>query len=109
MVAAAAPIYWFFFRNIASLNIKDFLLAVLMVFLLSAQTGRDFAAVSSYCIWIMMASLFPSSGPQQWFLLAILFTWFLIVQCLNELRRNRDQLKEWQGIDGWRLLRCCLV
>jgi transglutaminase-like putative cysteine protease len=105
LVAAAAPLYWFFFRNIASLNIKDFLLAVLMVFLLSAQTGRDFAAVSSYCIWIMMASLFPSSGPQQWFILAILFSWFLIVQCLNELRRNRDQLKAWHGLDGWRLLR----
>ncbi len=105
LVAAAAPVYWFFLRNIVSLNIKDFLLTVLMVFLLSAQSGRDFAAVSSYCIWIMMASLFPSSGPQQWFLLAILFTWFLIVQSLNELRRNRDQLAEWRGLDGWPLLR----
>jgi protein-glutamine gamma-glutamyltransferase len=76
-----------------------------MVFLLSAQTGRDFAAVSSYCIWIMMASLFPSSGPQQWFILAALFTWFLIVQSLNELRRNRDNLTEWTGLDGWNLLR----
>ena len=76
-----------------------------MVFLLSAQSGRDFAAVSSYCIWIMMASLFPSSGPQQWFILAALFTWFLIVQSLNELRRNRDNLTEWTGLDGWNLLR----
>jgi len=105
MVAAAAPVYWFFFRSFATLNIKDFLLAILMVFLLSAQTGRDFAAVSSYCIWIMLASLFPSSGPQHWFLLAVLFTWFLFVQCLNELRRNREQIQDWKGLDGWPLLR----
>lgn len=105
LVAAAAPIYWFFFRSLTTLNIKDFLLAILMVFLLSAQTGRDFAAVSSYCIWIMLASLFPSSGPQHWLLLGILFTWFLVVQSLNELRRNREQLQHWTGLDGWRLVR----
>lgn len=104
-VAAGAPVYWFFFRSFASLNVKDFLVVVLMVFLLSAQTGRDFAAVSSYCIWIMMASLFPSSGPQQWFILAGLFGWFLVVQSLNELRRNREQNGEWQGMDGWALMR----
>jgi transglutaminase-like putative cysteine protease len=52
-----------------------------------------------------MASLFPSSGPQQWFVLAALFTWFLVVQSLNELRRNRDNLTEWTGLDGWKLLR----
>lgn len=105
LVAAAAPVYWFFFRGIATLNIKDFLLAILMVFLLSAQTGRDFAAVSSYSIWIMLAALFPSSGPQQWFLLALLFTWFLIVQSLNELRRNREQAAQWKGPDGWHLVK----
>jgi transglutaminase-like putative cysteine protease len=99
------PVYWFFFRNLASLNIKDFLLAILMVFLLSAHTGRDFAAVSSYCIWIMLASLFPASGPNHWILLGILFTWFLCVQCLNELRRNREQMTDWKGPDGWALLR----
>lgn len=104
-VAAGAPVYWFFFRSFASLNVKDFLLAVLMVFLLSARTGRDYAAVSSYCIWIMMASLFPSSGPQQWFILAGLFAWFLVVQSLNELRRNREQIAEWRGLDGWELMR----
>lgn len=105
VVAATAPLYWFFFRGIATLNIKDFLLAVLMVFLLSAQNGRDYAAVSSYCIWIMLASLFPSSGPQHWALLALLFGWFLLVQSLNELRRNREQVPDWKGPDGWRLLR----
>ena len=105
LVSAAAPIYWFFLRSMVFLSIKDFLLAVLMVFLLSAQTGRDFAAVSSYCIWIMMATLFPSSGPQQWILLAVLFLWFLFVQSLNELRRNREQFETWRGVDGWRLLR----
>ena len=104
-VAGGAPVYWFFFRSFASLNVKDFLLAVLMVFLLSARTGRDFAAVSSYCIWIMMASLFPSSGPQQWFVLAALFAWFLMVQSLNELRRNREQIQDWRGKDGWTLVR----
>ncbi|WP_031499034.1 transglutaminaseTgpA domain-containing protein [Bryobacter aggregatus] len=104
-VAAGAPVYWFFFRSFAALNVKDFLLAILMVFLLSAQTGRDFAAVSSYCIWIMMASLFPSSGPQQWFILAGLFAWFLLVQSLNELRRNREANPEWLGLDGWALMR----
>lgn len=104
-VAGSAPLYWFFFRGIGTLNVKDFLLAVLMVFLLSAQTGRDFAAVSSYCVWIMLASLFPSSGPQQWFLLGVLFTWFLVVQSLNELRRNREQLHTWPGLDGWKLVR----
>jgi transglutaminase-like putative cysteine protease len=104
-VAAGAPLYWFFFRGITTLNIKDFLLAILMVFLLSAQTGRDFAAVSSYCIWIMLAALFPASGPQQWMLLGALFTWFLIVQSLNELRRNREQIPDWKGVDGWALVR----
>ena len=69
------------------------------------RTGRDFAAVSSYCIWIMLASLFPSSGPHHWILLGILFTWFLCVQCLNELRRNREQITDWKGPDGWPLLR----
>lgn len=104
-VAAAAPVYWFFFRGVVNLNVKDFLLAVLMVFLLSAQTGRDFAAVSSYCIWIMLAALFPSSGPQQWVLLGVLFIWFLIVQTLNEVRRNREDLVSWTGPDGWAILR----
>jgi protein-glutamine gamma-glutamyltransferase len=105
LLAACAPIYWFFLRPLIHFDIKDFLLAVLLIFLLSAQTGRDFAAVSSYCVWIMMASLFPSSGPQQWFLLAALFTWFLVVQSLNELRRNREMLDIWKGKDGWALIR----
>ncbi len=104
-VGGAAPLYWFFLRSWGSFSIKDFLLAVLMVFLLSAQSGRDFAAVSSYCVWILMASLFPSSGPQQWFLLGILFGWFLVVQSLNELRRCRELNPDWQGLDGWRLIR----
>lgn len=104
-VAAGAPLYWFFLRSFAALDLKDFLLAVLMVFLLSAQTGRDFAAVSSYCIWIMLAALFPTSGPQQWILLGGLFVWFLVVQSLNELRRSRESQKDWKGLDGWRLMR----
>jgi transglutaminase-like putative cysteine protease len=104
-VAGMAPLYWFFLRTAVNLNIKDFLLAVLMVFLLGAQTGRDFAAVSSYCVWIMLAALFPSSGPRQWMLLGVLFLWFLVVQSLNEVRRNREQLAIWQGPEGWALLR----
>lgn len=104
-VAAGAPLYWFFLRSFATLDLKDFLLAVLLVFLLSAQTGRDFAAVSSYCIWIMLATLFPTSGPQQWVLLGGLFVWFLVVQSLNELRRSRESQKNWKGLDGWQLLR----
>jgi protein-glutamine gamma-glutamyltransferase len=110
LVAGAAPLYWFFYRGMDLFSLKDFLLAVLMVFLLSARTGRDYATVSVYCIWIMMASLFPSSGPLQWFLLAGLFMGFLIVQCLNEIRRCREQdssqpRPETQALDGPRLLR----
>jgi transglutaminase-like putative cysteine protease len=105
LLAAAVPVYWFFLRPVLQFDIKDFLLAVLLIFLLSAQSGRDFAAVSSYCIWIMLASLFPSSGPQHWFLLAALFVWFLLVQALNELRRTREALTQWRGADGWQLLR----
>lgn len=104
-LAGSAPLYWYLFRPLVDLGIKDFLLAILMVFLLSAQSGRDFAAVSSYCIWILLASLFPSSGPQQWFLLGILFAWFLFVQCLNELRRSRELSRQWAGPEGWRVLR----
>lgn len=104
-LAGGAPIYWYFFRSLTELGVKDFLLAILMVFLLSAQSGRDFAAVSSYCIWILLASLFPSSTPQQWFLLALLFAWFLFVQCLNEVRRSRELSAEWAGMEGWRILR----
>ncbi len=104
-LAGSAPLYWYFLRAFGELSIKDFLLAILMVFLLSAQSGRDFAAVSSYCIWILLASLFPSSGPQQWFLLGVLFAWFLFVQCLNELRRSRELSPEWRGLEGLRVLR----
>jgi hypothetical protein len=104
-LAGAAPVYWYFLRAVADLSIKDFLLAILMIFLLSAQTGRDFAAVSSYCIWILLASLFPSSGPQHWFLLGLLFAWFLFVQCLNELRRSREANPAWKGPEGWTVLR----
>ncbi len=104
-VAAVAPMYWFFLRGIGTMGVKDFLLSVLMVFLLSARTGRDFGAVSSYCVWIMLASLFPASGPQQWFLLGALFVWFLVVLSLNELRRNREQSMDWKGPDGWGLVR----
>lgn len=104
-VAAGTPLYWFYLRSFAALDLKDFLLAVLMVFLLSAQTGRDFAAVSSYCVWIMLAALFPTSGPQQWMLLGALFVWFLVVQSLNELRRSRESQTNWKGLDGWRLMR----
>lgn len=99
-VGAGAPLYWFFFHSFAGLNVKDFLLAVLMVFLLSAQNGRDFAAVSSYAVWIMLASLFPSSGPQQWVFLGILFGWFLVVQSMNELRRSWERADRWSRSSG---------
>lgn len=112
LVAGGAPLYWFFYRSLDLFSLKDFLLCVLMVFLLSARTGRDFATVSVYCIWIMMASLFPSSGPIQWFLLAALFAGFLLVQCLNEIRRCREQNlaspggeSNGKGLDGLPLLR----
>lgn len=104
-LAGCAPVYWYFLRSLAELSVKDFLLAILMVFLLSAHSGRDFAAISSYCIWILLASLFPSSGPQHWFFLALLFAWFLYVQCLNEVRRSRELSTEWTGAEGWRVLR----
>lgn len=117
LVAGGAPLYWFFYRSLDLFSLKDFLLCVLMVFLLSARTGRDFATVSVYCIWIMMASLFPSSGPVQWFLLAALFAAFLLVQSLNEIRRCGEQNLispvgetngkglDGKGLDGMRLLR----
>jgi transglutaminase-like putative cysteine protease len=100
-IAGAAPAYWYFFRNLGAMGIKDLLLAILMIFLLSAQTGRDFAAVSSYCLWILLASLFPSSGSQHWVLLGLLFAWFLFVQSLNELRRSREFAPAWPGREGW--------
>lgn len=105
LIVGSAPVYWYLLRHLTELSIKDFLLAILMVFLLSAQSGRDFAAVSSYCIWILLASLFPSSGPQQWFVLGLLFAWFLYVQCLNEIRRSRELSGDWKGAEGWRVLR----
>ncbi len=104
LIVGLAPAYWYFYRGLGAMGVKDLLLAILMVFLLSAHSGRDFAAVSSYCLWILLASLFPASGPQHWLLLGFLFAWFLFVQSLNEMRRSREAAAAWRGADGWPVL-----
>lgn len=100
-VVGLVPLYLYFGTGLLELGIRDLLITVLMVFVLSARTGRDFAALSSYCLWILLASLFPASGPSQWLAVGAVFGWFLFVQSLNEIRRSAEDAVS-PAWGGWR-------